>query len=810
LTAAITVSCLVLTARAQTIDQRPWAVEPYGRVLSIGRAQDRIYIGGSFNSVGPVTGQGVPADGETGAPLVPYPRVSGMVEAVVGDGQGGWFIGGSFTSVGGAPRRNLARVRQDGTVSPWAPDLNNTVKVLCLSQDTLFIGGEFTVFDGETRHRLAAVDVRTERLTPWDPDADAQVLAIVADSSRILLGGDFTSIDGQVHNRLAAVDRNAGSPTAWNPQADATVQALAIWGSEVYAGGIFSAISGQSRKLLAVIDRLTGAVLPWDLPVERIPACDFCDGGPFVAALTAAGGKVYVGGSFTHINGSAHSGLAAIDQGTHTVASWDPGMADVAPPRPYCYCLAVHGGTVYAGGQFTSLGGNGQAYAGAVDTTSGMATEWSPRPNQEVRAVALSDGKVYLGGAFSSVRDWQPRHHLAALDATTGALTDWNPDPDNMVDVLKVSGNTVYVTGAFTNVGGQARAGIAAVDRVTGAATAWNPGVSAFTSKPIWDMVINRGTVYVGGWFSFIGGQARYCLAALDSVTGLATSWDPQVDDIVESLAMQGDTLIIGGWFSSVAGTAQPYLAAVGTDGLRLPWNPVVDDVVETLTLANGNAYIAGGFQHVGGLPRRCLAAVSCASGAVTDWVADAEWRVIRLEAAHGVVYAGGWFPTIGGEFRNGLAALDARTGAVLGWDPKPNSTVWALYATSEAVYVGGGFDRIGDDPRPGLAVISPAGNQDDGGPTPLPGHTLALAQNAPNPVRSSTLIRFWLATAAEVELEVYDLAGRRIVTPLSRALQTAGPHEIEVRTEGWASGVYYYRAEAAGERMTRKMLVVQ
>ena len=814
LIAVVTANCLAPATRAQTIDQKLWAVEPYGRVLAIARVQNTIYIGGAFNSVGPVTGQGVPVHAETGTPLVPYPRVSGTVsgrvEAVAGDGEGGWFIGGSFTSVGGMPRKYLAQIRSDGTVSPWAPDPDNTVKALCLSGDTLFVGGEFTAFDGTGRHRLAAVDVHSGNLTAWNPDADNRVVAIAADSNHVFIGGDFTSIGGEVRNGLAAVDRTTGSLATWNPQAEGGVRTLAIRGNEIYAGGTFTGIGGQSRKLLAVIDRLTAAVLPWDLPIERIPACDFCDGGPFVATLAASGGKIYVGGSFTHINGVARSSLAAIDLNTHTVASWDPQMEDPAAPRPYCYSLAVHGSRVYVGGSFTSLAGNGQAYAGAVDTTSGAATAWNPRPNQDVWALAFADGKVYLGGDFSSVWDWQPRHYLAAIDATTGALTDWDPGPDNMVDVLKISGNTVYVTGAFTSVGGQSRTGIAALDGVTGRATTWNPGVTGFTSKPVWDLVINRGTVYVGGWFSDIGGQPRYCLAAVDSVTGLATAWDPKVDDIVESLAMEGDTLIIGGWFSSVAGAAQPYLAAIGTDGLRLPWNPAVDDAVHALTLVDGEVYIAGFFQNVGGLPRKCLAAVDRISGAVTDWVADTEPPVICLEAAQGVVYAGGWFPAVGGEARAGLAALDARTGAVLAWDPNPNSTVWALQATDDGVYVGGGFDHIGGDPRPGLAAIGPARSSDGGGPTPLPGHTLALAQNAPNPARSATMIRFGLANAAEVALEIYDLSGRRVSTPLTGGPQSAGPHEIEVRTDGWPSGVYYYRAEAAGEWLTRKMVVVK
>jgi trimeric autotransporter adhesin len=805
--AALATSVLGQAAGAQSIDRKLWAVEPTGRVLAIARAKDTIYIGGNFHSVGPVTGQGVPVDTGSGAPLTPYPQISGTVEAVIGDGQGGWFIGGGFTSLGGIPRHNLAHILADGTVSSWTPEPNGRVRSLCLSEDTLFVGGEFTSFAGSVRHRLAALDVHSTALTPWDPDADAAVLAILVDSSRVYLGGEFMNVGGQPHSGLAAVDRCTGIPLEWSPQADASVKALAVFGNQIYLGGDFTSVSGQSRGFLAAVDRWTGDVLPWNPIVERNPPCNQCDNGPFVATLVAADTILYVGGSFTHIDGLARASLGAIDLNDQTITAWDPKMLDVAP-RPYCFCLAVQGGIVYAGGSFAAIGDSARAYAGAVDALTGHATAWNPRPNQEVHAIAIENERAFMGGAFSSVWSWQPRHYLAALDASTGALTDWNPDADNMVDVLKSSGSTIYVTGAFTRVGGENRAGIAAIDVTIGNATAWNPGVAGVTSKPVWDLLVSKGVVYAAGWFTSIGGQSRYCLAAIDSATGMATPWDPNVDDIVECLGMQGDTLFIGGWFSSVGGHPQPYLAAIDSSGQGLSWGANVDDVVETLTLAQGRVYIGGLFTNVGGLPRKSLAAVDRSTGALSDWVVNTDFRVIHLHSHNDVVYVGGTFPMIGGALRNGLAAIDAASGSVLAWDPNPNSTVWTLYATDGAVYIGGGFDYIGGDPRPGLAAVAPAVSVR--GPVIDPGHVLALSQNAPNPASTSTSIHFALSRAADVQVDVYDLVGRLIATPLKRQTASAGPHQIELRTDRWPSGVYYYRAEAEGERLTRKMVVLR
>src|SRR5439155_18734229 len=122
-----------------------------------------------------------------------------------------------------------------------------------------------------------------------------------------------------------------------------------------------------------------------------------------------------------------------------------------------------------------------------------------------------------------------------------GELTPWNPSTDNdVVEALLVNGSTVYVGGGFGQIGGQPRQSLAALDAVTGAATAWNPAPTK------WDVVTPRirglalvdSVLYVGGSFASIGGQPRICLAAVDTATGLATEWNPELDGLIWSLAV--------------------------------------------------------------------------------------------------------------------------------------------------------------------------------------------------------------------------------------------------------------------------------
>jgi hypothetical protein len=59
-----------------------------------------------------------------------------------------------------------------------------------------------------------------------------------------------------------------------------------------------------------------------------------------------------------------------------------------------------------------------------------------------------------------------PRIIIPTPRTTSGLATAWNPAPNSSVFALVVSGGTVYAGGDFTSIGGQARNRIAALDAV--------------------------------------------------------------------------------------------------------------------------------------------------------------------------------------------------------------------------------------------------------------------------------------------------------------------------------------------------------
>ena len=87
--------------------------------------------------------------------------------------------------------------------------------------------------------------------------------------------------------------------------------------------------------------------------------------------------------------------------------------------------------------------------------------------------------------------------------------------------------------------------------------------------------------------------------------------------------------------------------------------------------------------------------------------------------------------------------------------------------------------------------------------------HELHLAQNFPNPFNPSTTFQFTIDRRQATTLQVFDLLGRKVATPISDVLES-GTHSIEWHPEGLASGVYLYRLFSGSKTMTKKMILLR
>jgi len=98
--------------------------------------------------------------------------------------------------------------------------------------------------------------------------------------------------------------------------------------------------------------------------------------------------------------------------------------------------------------------------------------------------------------------------------------------------------------------------------------------------------------------------------------------------------------------------------------------------------------------------------------------------------------------------------------------------------------------------------------------PTEVAAARLRLGQNYPNPFNPSTTFDYELAAPGAVTLRIVSPGGR-LLLETQRTHEAAGRYSFrwdgrDARGEAQPTGVYFYEVESAGQRQSRKMLLLQ
>ena len=381
--------------------------------------------------------------------------------------------------------------------------------------------------------------------------------------------------------------------------------------------------------------------------------------------------------------------------------------------------------------------------------------------NGKVYATALSrDGNVlYIGGEFTRVGQKSGSSftvkNVAAINVKTGAaIRTWRPEVtghEAVVRALAVKNGKVYIGGNFTSVEGKPRKNLAAVGAYTKAVvlSPFAPQVGGDTSY-VFALEAGDRKLYAGGGFSKVNGAPRKNLAAFSLATGaLDRRWkpkatkaptckDPKCSHKVRTLELGsgGKSIFVGGSFSHVGGAngkgaprqsvARIYTATGNLHPWKIPgWTIQAPQTAWDLTATRTRLY--GGF----GARLNFLAAFRLDKGnsGARIWRLSTKGNVqsVALTRDHSRLFFGGHFgindysqSVCNGKPLRGLASVNPETGKIYcHWIPSLDQNrrpsyegAWSLITTPSYLWVGGGFIGISDSNNP-----QPPGNGDTEAP---------------------------------------------------------------------------------------------
>jgi len=342
-------------------------------------------------------------------------------------------------------------------------------------------------------------------------------------------------------------------------------------------------------------------------------------------------------------------------------------------------------------------------------STGQVSTTFAPNPNSTVYKVqAASDGTVYVGGNFTSVTSGGSTVSVSRLykaDVTTGSrIAQFQPGSFNgQIRDISVTGNRLWIAGKFTHVQGQAQRALGTLNATTGARDPYFNGViggahKAGTVTNVLQITTNPANdrlVAIGN-FTTINGVFHEQILMLD-IGGASYSLADWYTTLFESdCSSNFETYMTDVEFSPdgsffAVSTTGAYGGATGSNA----GTSGCDVVARFESSGTGQSIRPTWTNYTGG---------------------DTTWSV---EVTNNVVYVGGhqrWQnnPTRGDAAgqgavsRPGIAALNTLNGLPYSWNPTRTLGVGVkdMIATPQGLFVGSDTDTIGGETHRRVAFL--------------------------------------------------------------------------------------------------------
>jgi hypothetical protein len=420
--------------------------------------------------------------------------------------------------------------------------------------------------------------------------------------------------------------------------------------------------------------------------------------GEVFASTPDKKGGFFIGGNFTKVGDKNSIRFAHLDS-TGNNSSLMQGTHINGTVK----AMASMGDTLLVGGQFSLVGNFTESSGAPVIKRTNLVNQNFPSINGEVWS-AIPDGKGgwYIGGNFTNVGG-VTRNNAARIDGN-GNLLSWNPNTNGHVLAMQLYQNKVYLGGSFSQVNSLVRSGIAAVDTATGVVSTWAPGSP---STVIRAMEVSNNTLFVAGVFSSIASQVRANVASFSLPSETLTSFATTMTSLgasLYSLAVVGNKVFVGGLFTNIGGFSRTNLACLNAQtGFTVSaWQANTNDAVYAIVYFNDHVYVGGTFTNIKGLPRNYLAAADTLSGTLHSFSPSLNGAVQCMTKGTFDDYL-----YVSGNFTNFYTTFLLSNHMQESWPLKATYYANTLSMVGSRIFVGGSIASLGGANRTNLAAFS-------------------------------------------------------------------------------------------------------
>ena len=437
------------------------------------QSDGKIVIGGAFTNFSGTARNGIARLNANGtvdtAFLASGSGVNNIVRSTAIQSDGKILLGGAFTTVNGAVRAGIARLDSIGNLDTAGVGVGrNDVTVLAVQSDgRILIGGTFVNFNGTARNRIARLNGDGTLDTTFlasgpGANGDVSALALQADG-RIVIGGIFTNVNGIARNRIARLNTDGTLDTAFmsaGTGADSVVRKIAVQAdNKILVAGSFTNIDGTPRNGIARLN--TNGTLDNSFLSSGTGA-----NGPVFTLAVQSDGKILIGGDFTSFNGTSRNRFARLNSdGTLDTAFLSTGTG--ANDQVFALTLQSDG-KVLIGGFFTTVNNATRSRIARLNTDGTLDAAFlatAAGANYSVRAIAVQpDGRIVIGGEFGNYNGAY-RGNIARVKSDSSldeTFINFNSGANGRVNAIGLqSDGKVIVGGFFSTVNDVVRGGIA-------------------------------------------------------------------------------------------------------------------------------------------------------------------------------------------------------------------------------------------------------------------------------------------------------------------------------------------------------------